>query len=208
MTHRSSHNTSSGFILVEMIVSTALFSVAVLILVGALIVLTDGSRKARTQRAAIDNLSAAIEGMSRAIRVGSTYHCGDDTVVLYTVPKSCPFAGGGAGPSSVFAFEPTDGIPGIDADQWVYGLNMSGVNPGVIERSRDNGATWQAITALNPEMNISKLDFYVENSVPDLTQPRVTMVIRGESGIKTKTKTDFTIQTSITQRMPNFNLTP
>ncbi len=70
---RPSRKSSSGFTLIEMIVSLGVFTVVALVAVGALMKIMDANRKALTLKTAINNLNFALESMSREMRVGTDY---------------------------------------------------------------------------------------------------------------------------------------
>lgn len=197
MKYYSTHNQGArGFTLIEMIVSMSIFIITILIIVGALISLENASRKARTVRVVTDNMSAALDSMSRNVRMGTYLHCGCNAP--YDVPMNCPMTNDeGAGGDVCLAFESQRGDPSISTDQYVYRLNANR-----IERSTDGGATFLALTA--PELNVTTLRFYVSGTEYDDNQPYVTMVIRGQASTTPKTATDFNIQTTIGERTPNF----
>lgn len=198
MKQSTTHNeaTTRGFTLIEMIVSMSIFIVTILIIVGALISLENASRKARTVRVVTDNMSAALDSMSRNVRMGTYLHCGCSAP--YDTPQNCPMTNDeGAGGDVCLAFESQRGDPSIATDQYVYRLNANR-----IERSTDGGATFLALTA--PELNVTTLRFYVTGTEYDDNQPYVTMVIRGQASTTPKTATEFNIQTTIGERTPNF----
>lgn len=194
---------SRGFTLIELLVSVAIFSAVMLIAVGALLTMTEASRKAQTLKSVMNNLNFALESMSRTIRVGTTYHCGSSGSVAGT--QDCPQG------ESFFAFEKSGGSPSTATDQVVYCLgivqsatppfcSMSGTS---ILRSTDGGSTFIAITAA--EVVIEKLAFYTVGSapLPDTVQPKVIMTLQGYADITSRTKTEFNLQTTIAQRLPD-----
>src|ERR1035437_8676661 len=67
--------TSSGFTLIEMLVSIAIFMVVAVIAVAALLKIVDANRKSQTLQDAINNINFAMDSITREIRVGSTYDC-------------------------------------------------------------------------------------------------------------------------------------
>jgi len=194
---------SGGFTLIEMLVSVAIFSVAMVIVVGSLVSLNDAARKARTIRIATDNLSAAVDSMSRTIRMGIDYHCeltnGAAPTGPLRAPQNCPMTdrdGGGGG--DLIAVEGQQGSRSTAADQIVYRLLDNR-----IKRSTDGGATYLDLTA--PEINIDHLRFYVHGTQNNEDQPMVTIVIQGTASSSQKTVTTLNIQTTIGSRTPNFN---
>ena len=197
-----------GFTLLEMIVASSIFIVVMLVIVGALISLNNESRKARSVRLVTDNLSAAIDSMSRNIRMGSYYHCGCGTLgVPSTVgdvnfpngPRDCPMTDtDGNGGDACFSFESQFGDPTLTNDQYVYRLFNHR-----IQRSKDGGATFIDLTA--PEININTLNFIVNGATPDQHQPVVTLLLRGTATVTPAISTDFNIQTTLGSRTPNYS---
>lgn len=180
-----------GFTLIELLVSVAIFTVVMVVALGALLAIAESDRKAQTLKTITNNLNFAVESMSRTIRTGKDYHCGS-------------FSGGdctGSG-STLIAFE------AIDGNEWGYRWNSSGCpnNVGCIERSRDGGASWDAITApevviLNPSGG-SGLTFYLVGSTQgDTLQPRVTILLRGYVQVTAALRSSFDLQTTVTQRL-------
>src|SRR3989344_5257439 len=62
-----------GFTLVEMIVAIALFSVVMIVCVGALLALVNANRKAQALQSVMNNLNIALDGMVRSVRMGNSY---------------------------------------------------------------------------------------------------------------------------------------
>jgi prepilin-type N-terminal cleavage/methylation domain-containing protein len=203
-----------GFTLIEMMVSVALFTAVMVVALGALLGLSEANRKADSLSAAVNNLGAALDDMSRTIRTGSNYNCG--AVSPVTSPHDCS---GSASPGTAFSFLASDGVT-----ETVYRLNTTANNAsgsvaggntcgqitgtiGCIERSQDGGVTWLPITSA--DVVVQNLNFYVIGSSPsDHIQPKVTIVIDGYVIVTTSVnpsvpgqQSAFDIQTSVTQRV-------
>lgn len=65
----------SGFSLVELIVSLAVFSVVITISVGALLTLISTNQKLQIEQSIMTNMSFALDSMTREIRTGTNYYC-------------------------------------------------------------------------------------------------------------------------------------
>jgi prepilin-type N-terminal cleavage/methylation domain-containing protein len=196
---RHSHHSCKGFSLIEMMVAVSIFAIVMMIGVGALLSLMSVNRRAQAVNATMNNLNAAIESMSRAMRVGTTYYCQTSITPpapsTLASPQDCSSGGG-----LLFAFESSSGDPADDTDQVVYRINGT-----QIERSLASGqsGTWVALTA--PEITISDFEFLVVGSAPlssgNMVQPRAVMKIEGSAPLPGGDTTEFSIQASVSQRL-------
>jgi len=64
-----------GFTLVEMIVAVFIFSIVMVVAVGALVSIVQANRKAQTVKTVMNNLNFSFESMTRAIRTGTDFQC-------------------------------------------------------------------------------------------------------------------------------------
>ncbi|OGZ07104.1 MAG: hypothetical protein A3D65_00635 [Candidatus Lloydbacteria bacterium RIFCSPHIGHO2_02_FULL_50_13] len=189
---------TAGFTLIEMIVAIGVFLIGLLIILGALVSINDAARKARSMRIVMDNLSAAIDSMSRTIRVGSDFNCGCGVPV--TTPQDCPMSDDlGQGGGTCLAFEGQHGNPFESNDQIVY--RLSG---GRIERSVNSGGEYLPLTA--PELTVSNFRFYVYGVSVNDDQPVTTLLIRGSASTTQRTATTFNIQTTVAAYTPNIEI--
>lgn len=188
-----------AFTLIELMVAVSIFAIVMMIGVGALLTMVSVNKRAQGINSVMNNLNAAVEQMSRAIRVGSAYHCEESPTPpspsVLANPEDCATEGG-----LLFAFEPTGGDPTNPSDQVVYRLNGT-----QLERSLSAGAngTWVSLTA--PEVKITTFKFYVTgsdtlSSSANTVQPRAIMIIRGTAELQGG-PTEFTVQSSVTQRL-------
>jgi hypothetical protein len=179
-----------------MIVSIGIFLTALTMIFGALVSINNAARKTRSAHVASDNLGAAIDAMSRNMRVGGDFHCGCGGTL--TTPQNCPMTDAlGNGGDVCVAFEGQQGDSLNPNDQIIY--RFSGNS---IERSTDSGATYLPLTA--PELTITSLKFFVYGAAAGEDQPTVTMVIRGTASTTARTSTTFNMQTSVSAYTPNF----
>ena len=183
-----------------MMVAVSIFAIVMMIGVGALLSLIETNKRAQAINSVMNNVNAAVENMTRSIRVGFTYHCeispSPQSPAILATPQDCASGGG-----KLLAFESSDGDVTDEGDQVVYRLNGT-----YIERNLRSGANgyWVAITA--PEVTITDFQFYVTGSSPltgvpsDYIQPRVLMILRGVATLP-KGNTEFTVQSTVTQRL-------
>ena len=191
------NKSNRAFTLIELMVAVSIFAIVMLIGVGALLSLVETNRRAQAINAVMNNLNAAVESMSRSMRVGTTYYCSDSSIppapTALDDAQDCPDPDEGG---ILLAFEPAEGDASESNDQVVYRLNGT-----QLERSLFSGAsnTWVALTA--PEVSIDTFNFYVIGAPRgDGIQPRILMRIKGSATVPGGT-TQFTIQSSIVQRL-------
>ncbi len=176
-----------------MIVALGIFTIVLFMATSAFLAVVNADRKSRATRIAMDNLNLALEDMSRRIKTGSNYNCGND---ISQTTKDCSSGG--------------ESLKFIDQDgqSFVYkrGVGSSGCannnlyadGQGCILRNLPNDTTFMLATS--PEIDIKSLKFIVSGSSPsDTVQPVVFAMIEGSLGASTM-KTLFNIQTTITQR--------
>ena len=177
---------NKGFSLVEILVSVAIFSVVMVTAAGALLTTIDANHKAQAIQSVMNNLNFALEGMSRAIRVGDTYHCGNSgSLASNQTALDC-----GSDGNSFFAFN-------RNSDNKTVYYYLSGTQ--IFREVNAGGAL--AISA--PEIVVTNLKFYVQGaSAGSQAQPRVTIVIQGYAGATEKIRTPFNLQTTLSQRLP------
>ena len=170
--------------MIEILVSVAIFSVVMITAAGALLTTIDANHKAQMLQTVINNLNFALESMSRTIRVGNTYHCGDSgSLANNQTPLDCTDG------NSFFAFKRSS-----DSKTVYYYLSAN-----QIFRQEDAG---NALAISAPEIVIESLKFYVQGSeAGSQAQPLVIITTKGYAGL-TKIKTPFNLQTTLSQRLP------
>jgi len=166
-----------GFTLLEMLISTGIFSVVIVIAVGAMLSINQAQVKASNIQNIQDNVRFTLEFMAKEVRTGfgfSVGNCG---------PFGCSqlrFTRQG-GTSSLYCFD-----------------------SGAIKRqSPIIGDCSQGSAMTSTAIAVEKLFFYVvgEELGPSDGQPRITIVIEARSVNPTlKLETDFDIQTTVTAR--------
>lgn len=189
-----------GFTLIELMVSVAIFSVVMVIGLGALLSIVNADRKANAAASVMNNINFAVESMGRNIRTGYNYHCGSST------GGDCT-----GSPGTYFAFTASDG----SSVEYRY-ENSGSCSTGCVSRQVTRaGVPSGFIRITSPDINISTLNFYLTGfctksgttgstnttlCTADTRQPRLTILLRGDGQVNNATTT-FTIQTSVTQRL-------
>lgn len=184
-----------GFTLIELLVSTAVFTMVMVIALGALLALAEADRKAQTLNAAVNNLSFALDSMSRTIRTGSNYHCGNSGTL--TDPANCA----GSDPESFIA------VLAADGSKVAYCFSSGAIKRQIIlagvsgSLSNDcSSANFLPLTAT--DVSVTNLSFYVTGTpIGDTIQPKVTILVSGYVPVTETRKTKFNLQTSVTQRI-------
>lgn len=184
-------NLKSGFTLVEMMVSVAIFAIVMTIALGSLLAMSESDRRAQTLKSVINNLNFALDSMSRAIRTGQGYHC-DAAMTPLSDPRDCAST-----PATSFAFQPAGG----STVYYCLGVVSPSVacNPSGTYILRSNGFSLAPITAA--EVRITALRFYVTGATATGIQPKVTILISGVVTVSGTQNSPFNLQTSVTQRL-------
>lgn len=176
--------------MVEMIVSLAIFTVVALVAVGALVKIMDANRKSLTLKTSINNLNFALESMAREMRMGRNYSC---TGGMCNNPNAnsyweLTFSSSKRDPTNTCNLK--FGYKYVNADKTFYKAEKTDCS--------SNFSTSDFLPLISPDITITRADISVDNTY----QPKVFLYIDGSSGIREKDKTAFSIQTTISQRLP------
>lgn len=182
---------NSGFTLIEIMTAVSIFAVVTTISMGSILTIFDVNRKAESVKTVMDNLNLAIESMAREMRFGTNYVCG----------HSSPIVGGvGSMPARQNCLTGASSMAFLSNNNTAIVYRQTGAT---IEKSSGGGG-FVPVTA--SEIVIEDLDFYVVGALPSSSeggspqQPKVLIRIRGEAGTKEGTKSEFTMQTLVSQR--------
>jgi len=202
----STQKSTTGFTLVEMLVAIAVFMTVMTVAVGSLISIIEANRKAQAIKSVIDNINFAVETISRDMRVAQNYSCDSNDIIIPNNPdfstRDCQSGGLAVQYQKTsseyiqyrFVANPNSG----DGNLQRRICPFDGVN---INCSPDASA-WHSITAPTSILQITSMKFYVLGTSA-LNQPRVLITVDGIAGEKDSDKTNFTLQTSISQRILN-----
>ncbi|HEY9582957.1 MAG TPA: prepilin-type N-terminal cleavage/methylation domain-containing protein [Candidatus Paceibacterota bacterium] len=186
---------SRGFTLIELLVAISLFSVVIIIAVGALLNLARAADRSHAIMTAIHNLDFAVEQMSRTLRVGGSYFCSNAVHPIQSQTKDCTWKQGKMG----LSFTDKDGR------RIVYRLNVA---RGALDRENLSEVPHRLFSITAPEIFIESVTFNVfGSSILDSTQPRVMIRIKGRTiipGMRDEDQVPFDLQTTISQRDPDF----
>ena len=170
-------------------VSIAVFSIVMVTAMSALINVIDADSKAQAIKTAVDNVNFALDGISRDMRMGKEYSCYKADTNSFS--GDCPLGGDGVRFKSSKSGNP-----------YIY-YKINGTHLESCVSSGDTHAdgcdsTYSALTSA--EVDLKSVKFYVIGTGDDTKQPRVVITVSGEAGSKAKTRTNFDLQTSVSQR--------
>lgn len=190
------NSSKRGFTLVEMLVSVAIFSIVVMIALGAILTILDANRKARTLTEVMNNLNFSMEMITRSLKTG-------------VEPDYVATDGGTIVVGAIILDE-----EGFKREKTLYRHDV--VN-GLIERcatvvnSIDDyenaqcaSDDWMPITS--DMVFIERFDVLVtatENFNDGVDQPRTQLFIKGTVQISDRISSDFSLQTTVSQRRLN-----
>jgi prepilin-type N-terminal cleavage/methylation domain-containing protein len=211
MQFRHNNTSQAGFTLVELMVSMTIFTVLVVVGIGAVLQATSQYYMASNMRAIMDNLNFVMEDMSRNIRTGSQIRCVTSAtdsaypgyIVSGTVgstddviPASCADP---ADPQHKIIFKANSGT------NLTYVITppppVETTNPNKIIKIAGDSSSPQVITPAEIEIDFSKSGFTVRGSstTADGLQPTVTIRLAGTVKYKTLTS-KFAIQNTVVMR--------
>jgi hypothetical protein len=176
--------------------------------VGALIKVMDANKKSIALKTAINNMNFTLESMSRELRVGKNYQCIDlsgsinfDTTTNILILADCPEK-----TNWIIAFNSSKRSPLpssslecnlIYAYKYFNDSGKSRLQKAEQKSCLDNVSDFQDV--VSPEVTLLRSLVSVTNLNQ---QPYVTLFFNGSVGIKNREKTEFSIQTSVSQRLP------
>ncbi len=191
-----------GFTLIELLVSTAVFTIVMVVALGALLSLSEANRKADILNSSINNLSFALDSMSRALRTGTNYHCTSGGILA--TPLDCS----GTTPGTYIAFLGADN----EKIAYCYDATAKVIKRQVIPAGASGSLSTTCSSSdflplTMPEVIVTNLSFYVtgaeakSSSSKDAVQPKVTILLNAYTSVKATQKSVFSLQTSVTQRI-------
>lgn len=204
-------NKDRGFTLLEMIVSLGIFSLVAVIAVGSLVRITGLNRRAQSLQSAMDNVSFALESMTRDMRYGSSYNCinGNNWSGESTPADLCTNGSKGvifASAKTKARTLPAQGSCSLLHAYWFdeYAQNKWGIKKSEQATCGGNISLATAISIMDEKnITITGIDFDVlkpGGSNPD-KYSLATFTIEGYAGVKNKEDTKFTIKTAVSQRI-------
>ncbi|MFM2357890.1 MAG: hypothetical protein RJA61_627 [Candidatus Parcubacteria bacterium] len=162
-----------GFTLIELMVAVSIFSIIMVMSMGAVFSIVEANRKSRSLKSAMNNLNLVVETISRNVKFGTNWSVQTNGIT----------------------FQDRFTLPNRALQTVSYRHNATN---GSIERSI-SGAQFESITS--PEININRFNLTVQG-VPsgDGLQPFVILQVGGIAGTRASNQTTFDLQSAISQR--------
>jgi len=179
-----------GYTLIELVVSVGLFALVMTLASGAYLLMIDLNRQTQGIATGINSLSFALETMTRGIRTGTEYNCGE-------------FGGDCPSGSTRFSFLDSSGRQVIfDFDEQKAAIIKNDLIP-LTDASLTITALTFYVTGTGTIAENDYLQPHVTGTIAenDYLQPHVTIVVSGtvSSGPR-RSPQPFTIQTGATMR--------
>jgi prepilin-type N-terminal cleavage/methylation domain-containing protein len=175
---------TQGYTLIELIIAVGLFALVMTLAAGAYLMMISISRQTQGITSGIDNVSFAIEMMTRTIRTSTNYGC------------PVPAANGGNDCTGGYTFS----VKNPAGDTITYSVTIVG-NNGEITQSTNNGTP---VPLTDASVNVQSLLFYTTGIKPlsagDSKQSRVTIWISGNVVSGPGKTVPFTVETGATMR--------
>lgn len=208
-----SHSPQSGFTLVEMLVSLALFTIVSTIATGTLLVLIRSNSDTVDEQLVMTSLNFAMDSMTREIRTGSRYFCDNAVDVVRTssghplngtdgafMVQDCP-----SGAVGVSFREGGNSVSGNEVHQRIA-YYYDAPNQTIMRQVGDNSP--QSI--LSDDVRVTQMRFVVLNTDPlerestligqhNIHQPTVTIAIIAEADTADGV-VPLALHTTVTQR--------
>lgn len=167
---------SKGFTLIELLVSLALFSIVIVIILGAIISISDANKKARSLMTVMNNLNFAVDSMTRSFKTGSNPN--DDKISGY---EEC-FT------TDEINYAELQDIENAPTRKVYYCWEQS------------DGAIYKIVGGVaskltSPDITIEDATFHVSSG-----QPLLFINLKGLAQVGPNIGSEFTIQTSVNQR--------
>lgn len=193
-----------GFTLVEMLVSVGLFAVVMVIATGVIFSIFDGNRKQQAISSVADNLNFSIDSMVRDIKTGYEYRCVPQSATEAPLPVVIGGISACTNPGNRSSISLISTITGVERSVKYQLQAPTNGEPGYIQKTVcDPSCEDERLTS--PQIDITKLEFYVTTPTPGQGQPGVTVLVSGKAvGTNLDAAvSDFSIQTYISQRVLN-----
>lgn len=185
------YNTSQkGFTLIEMMVSVSIFAIVLVVALGSILTILDSNRKARTLTEVMNNLNFSLESITRSMKTGVDPALAEiGGIDILQVTAIVLSEDGFQRQLIEYRCLTTESQP--------CGQNSDG--RGVVSR-RVNDGSWQPITSEFVDITAFEVTLA---GLADFNQPRTQITVGGEVAVNEQIRSEFTIQTTVSQRKLN-----
>jgi len=217
------HKYLSGFTLLEMIVSLAIFSIVAVVAVGSLARIVGLNRQAQTLQASMNNIDFALESMSREMRVGGDYNCTNTLTGFIWNSESwqavgpgrnvfqCPIVEPPSNPSGdtflsfLSAKTAPDGLGGLCRLIYIYKFTPA-VPYWSMQKAQQTSCNQNISNSFSPllddtNVHVTSFRLGVYGAPPIFSIGFVRLI--GFAGVREQDKNYFDIETDFTQRINN-----
>jgi len=209
--YSNNYRASSGFTLIEMIVSLAIFSVVSVVALVALMKIISANKKAQSLQAAMSNISYVLESMSREMKVGGRFDCASSQSLDYgdNSPNNCDTgniqnltitfdtqrASDGLCPYYAYFFDVATA-----AGPWTISKVTQSLPAGPCPTGNSGTFDYNLVyPVIDPNVIITgyRVKITKEPMNPGGDKPMMTLMISGYVGSKEVERTYFDVQTSV-----------
>ncbi len=184
-------NKKDGYTIIETMVAISVFLIVITIGMGALLNTSSLHNKSSNMRSIMDSLSFMMDDMSKNLRTGYNYHCGNVSGPNY-LALNCK-------DGKMIVFESSSGNPTDSTDQWLYYM----ISGKILKSTKiSDPDTWVQLNPNEIIIDLDKSGFFVfgaDESQSDGKQPFVVIRLSGTINYK-GVGTPFSLQTSVSQR--------
>ncbi len=214
--YRKKNKKLTGFTLIELMVSSAIFITVASLAMEALFAMQASYVKIDGLRAVMDGLNTSFDLVTRDVRYGTVFFCGNNVEdANRSFRQSCPYAGAPSDGGTVLMFKP----PGASSYSERRGYFLYGKK--VYEYSLDTFGATSTIPITGDDVFVDSLRFFVTGAnttaaavaagntenppggpITDNLQPVITIVMAGRSSNKSKRGDNsyFQMETTVTPR--------
>lgn len=188
LNHKLRFKSGAGFTLVEIMVAMTIFVTVMTLMAGSIFSVINANQKSKNLRSSMDNLNLTMESMTRTIRFGTNYHSwGCSASADISVPHDC---------NTGLITDPLT-VKAVDDTQVTYSLSGGRI-------VRTISGTPYFLTSSDVTITTLAFRVYGSSAYPDLLQPQVIIVVQGNVGSKASTKSTFGLETTVSQRVFDF----
>jgi prepilin-type N-terminal cleavage/methylation domain-containing protein len=178
-----------GFSLIEMIIATVLFLIAMTVSIGIFLSTIKANNKINVMQEVENEIRYIMEVISKEARLGTIYYDYYEEV----------YGEGYKNPIPILALQDNAG------DISYFALDGSGSSPGIIQMSLNNGVNWSDLTTNS--VTVDSLDFYLlpvsdpfAQDAELIEQPMVVIYLQAHYDRGDDSDGEIKIQTAISSR--------